>query len=170
MMTDILACNRYITRFSDGRRRPPIEKLIAAVMIIVLILMIAGCGKKAPPKPPEGETLPPPVSDLSANVADDTLDLNWTVPATTDVYPLPAAGFRVLAFRENRGEPCPNCPPNFKEIGNLKVLGRLEKAAGRQIMHYRYPLDTGYRYTITVISVADDGSLGAESNTLKIDH
>lgn len=169
MMTDIPARNRYGACFSDGRR-PRIEKLIAAAVIIMLILMIAACGKKAPPKPPEGEKKPPPVSDLSANVTGNTLDLSWTAPATTDLHPLPAAGFRVLAFKENRGEPCANCPPNFKAIGDLKVLGRLDRAAGQQIMRYRYPLDSGYRYTIAVISVAGDGSLGAESNIVRIEH
>lgn len=168
-MIDLTAWKRYKRCFLSDRESR-IQKMFAASMVVLLILVMAGCGKKAPPKPPEGEMLPPTVSDLTANVTGDTLELSWTVPPTTEKHPALAAGFRVLAFKENRGDPCPDCPPNFKPIGNLKILGELNKAAGQQTTRFKYPLDTGYRYTITVISVAENGSLGAESNTLKIDH
>lgn len=169
MTTDPQARQHYARRYARGRNYC-IQQLLIVSMIAWLVVMMTACGKKSPPKPPEGELLPPTVSDLTANVSDDKLELSWTVPPTTARYPLPASGFQVLAFKVSRGELCPDCPPDFKPIGNLKVLGQLDKAAGKQAMRFRYPLDIGYRYTITVRSVAEDGSVGAESKSLKVDH
>ena len=147
-----------------------IDLIFLGIVLVLLITPVIGCGKKASPIPPEGEQMPPPVSNLAALVDGDTLNLSWTVPAPTDQYPLPAAGFRVQAYKQSLDEPCLNCPPNYKPIGQLKVMGRLDKAAGQQSMRYQYPLEPGYHYTITVVAIGSDGSAGPKSNTLRIDH
>ena len=133
-------------------------------------LTVCGCGKKAPPKPPEGQQRPPVVADLTGEIENGILLLSWTVPAPDKEKPLLAAGFEVLVYRQSLGEPCPNCPPNYKPVGQLKVLGNLQVAAGSQSMRYRYPVEQGYRYSVVVVAVADDGTTGNESNTLKIEY
>lgn len=147
--------------------------LLKAILVLVVAVLIGlalnGCGRKAPPKPPEGERMPPAVADLSGRLENGTLILSWTVPAPTEQYPLPVSGFDVLVSRQLSSDPCPNCPPNFKRAGQMKVLGNLESAAGSQPMQYRYPVEPGHRYTVVVISIADGGrAAGPESNTLKI--
>ena len=169
MATDPLAGKRQPRRLSGGRGFP-IRPLLAVSLAALIVLATAGCGKKAPPKPPEGQVLPPPVSDLAGDMSDGRLELKWTVPPTTARYPLPPAGFTVLAFKEISGDPCPNCPPNFQPIGTLKVLGQLSKAGGRQAMRFSYALTEGYRYTFTVVSIASDGTPGEASNRLRINH
>lgn len=168
MMADPIARDRH--------RRPRsavfwtgIKPLFLLILAVLVILPLSGCGRKNLPVPPEGEKLPPPVSDLAGKMEGGMLNLSWTVPATTDRHPLPAAGFNVRAYRQSLGEPCSNCPPNYKTIGRLKVLGVLEEAAGTQVMRYAYPLDFGYRYTITVISVSSGGTASPESNTITIE-
>ena len=153
--------------FRDGKG---LLKAILLLFVVILIsLPLNGCGKKAPPKPPEGEQLPPAVKDLSGRIDNGTLILSWTVPAPTEQYPLLVSGFDVLVFQQLSSDPCPNCPPNFKRAGQMKVLGNLEIAAGSQPVQYRYPVEPGYRYTVVVISIADGGrAAGPESNTLKI--
>ena len=140
-------------------------------MIIVLSIFSAiyGCGKKAPPKPPEGQQQPSVVKDLAGGIENGILMLNWTVPAPTERTPMLVSGFNVLVYKQSLGEPCPNCPPNYKQVGQLKVLGNLRVAAGSQPMRYRYSVEEGYQYTIVVIAVAEDGTPSNESNTLRID-
>ena len=141
------------------------------LMIIALALAtVCGCGKKAPPKPPEDQQRPPVVTDLTGVIDNGILLLNWTVPAPDKETPLLAAGFDVLVYRQSLGEPCSNCPPNYKQAGQLKVLGNLQVAAGSQSMRYRYPLERGYSYSVVVVAIADDGAPGTKSNTLKIEY
>ena len=151
----------------------PSETFRAIVAVIIAFMLLStfwGCGKKAPPKPPEGRQQPPVVTNLAGDVENGILILNWTVPAPTEQTPLLAAGFNVLVYKQSLGEPCPNCPPNYKQVGRMRVLGNLEVAAGSQPMRFRYPVEKGYQYTVVVIAVADDGTPGSESNTLRIEY
>ena len=151
----------------------PSETFRTILMVIIAFMLsatICGCGKKAPPKPPESQQQPPVVTDLDGDVENEILILNWTVPAPTEQYPLLVTGFNVLVYKQSLGEPCPNCPPNYKQVGRLRVLGNLEVAAGSQPMRFRHPVEQGYQYTVVVVAVADDGTPSRESNTLRIEY
>jgi hypothetical protein len=82
---------------------------------------------------------------------------------------LTAVGFNVLVDQQPSGEPCPNCPPNYETAGRLKVLGNLEIAAGSQTMHFRMPVEPGYRYRVAVVAISDEGTASPESNTLRLE-
>jgi hypothetical protein len=142
------------------------------VLVIVLLAIpaLTGCGRKAPPVPPEGEQRPPMVADLSGRIDRGELILEWTVPAPTEQNPLLASGFNVRVDQQRSGESCPNCPPNFETVGRLKVLGNLEIAAGSQTMRFRMPVEPGYRYTVVVIAISDQETAGPESNPLKLEN
>jgi hypothetical protein len=55
-------------------------------------------------------------------------------------------------------------------MGELKVLGNLGTAAGKQRMRFERLLESGYRYTIVVVAVSAEGIAGARSNTVTFDH
>ena len=144
--------------------------ILLVIIACMFLAVLYGCGKKAPPKPPEGQQQPPVVANLAGDVENGILILNWTVPVPTEQSPLLVSGFNVLVYKQPLGEPCPNCPPNYKQVGRLSVLGNLEVAAGSRSMRYRYPLETGYQYSLVVVSITDDGTPSRESNTLKIEY
>jgi hypothetical protein len=156
-----------------GRRRS-IATLLAAwgglALAMLTVFAMTGCGKKAPPVPPEGEQRPPMVMDLSGRIDNGELILAWTVPTPTEQNPLIAVGFNVLVDQQPSGEPCPNCPPDYETVGLLKVLGNLEIAAGSQTMHFRMPVESGYRYRVAVVAISDGGTAGPESNTLRLEN
>jgi hypothetical protein len=74
---------------------------------------IVGCGRKAPPVAPR---IPAPVavSDLTADVNNGRVILNWLVPDAADA-PLPD-GYRI--YRADLGSTdCTDCPLLFAKIG-----------------------------------------------------
>ena len=165
--------NHHIAQQRVKRHTSIFSETVGRILLMTIalaFLTVCGCGKKAPPKPPEGQQRPPVVADLTGVIDNGILLLNWTVPAPDKEMPLLAAGFDVLVYRQSLGEPCPNCPPNYKQVGQLKVLGNLKVAAGSQSMRYRYPVEPGYRYSVVVVAITDDGTAGTESNTLKIEY
>ena len=156
----------------EGRWRAAAAMLPVWAVLAISVLAIptmTGCGRKAPPQPPEGRQLPPMVTDLSGRIENGELVLEWTVPAPTEENRLLATGFKVLVDQQGSSDPCPNCPPDYEALGRLKVLGDLEIAAGSQTMRYRTPVEPGYRYRVVVVAISDEGTAGPESNTLRLE-
>lgn len=121
------------------------------------VVLLAGCGKKGPPVPP-GE-LPPPVSDLKAEVADHTLELTWTVPQDVDRW----KHFTVFRSKKELLRPgCKKCPPKFEKVADVPVRDRG--------MAYREPLEIGYEYIYKVAGSTRDGMESHGSNRVKLVH
>jgi predicted small lipoprotein YifL len=50
------------------------------VIVLVLAALLPGCGRKAPPRPPE-DVLPRPIPDLGASNVADGIRLSWGRPS-----------------------------------------------------------------------------------------
>jgi hypothetical protein len=133
---------------------------------LAAVILISGCGQKGPPEPPSGKK-PPAVRDLRYSISATTINLSWTVPATTAKAKSPVAGF--LIYRNQQPafeEECPNCPVIFKQIGDVPSP---QAGPGAQPLVYQQTLEPGYRYIFKVRAYDDEGLAGRDSNLVQFD-
>ena len=129
-------------------------------------MLFWGCGNKGPPEPPSGKK-PPAVRDLRYSISATTINLSWTVPATTAKAQSPVAGFVIYRNQEPPGEEdCPNCPIIFKQVGDVPIP---QAGPGAQPLVYQQTLEPGYRYIFKVRAYDDDGLAGRDSNLVQFD-
>jgi len=92
--------------------------------------------------------------------------LRWTVPEPTEAGMSPAARFRVMVYQQRAADACSSCPPVYRKIGEVEVPGNIKDAG----MRFEHTIDSGYRYTVTVIAVSADGTVGPMSNAVAFEH
>ena len=139
-------------------------------IFIFLNTFLIGCGKKAPPVPPQRFT-PPAVNDLSYRLAGSTLSLNWTLPAIKKTKPTDIAGCIVFRARASVSESdCPTCPPKFVSVADLSPGGDSQTKKNLKTMNYSESLTQGYRYTYKVNCYSAKGVSGRDSNTVEFDY
>jgi len=126
---------------------------------------LSGCGRKAPPVAPRPAP-PPAVNDLSRQMQEDTLKLNWTIPKHKGKIHPDLEGFFVYRSQKPLSESeCPDCPLKFKlvaDIGEKAVKSSAKLTKGR--MTYSETLVKGYRYIYKVVAYNDSGLRFGDSN------
>jgi predicted small lipoprotein YifL len=128
---------------------------------IFLTCMMAGCGKKGPPVPPR-QTKPPRITDLSATIAGDKVQLSWTVER-----PLPHGldGFLVYRSKTALSEPiCETCPIVFQRIADIPIKDKNTGKFKGGKMTYVEDLEKGYRYIYKVNAYMENKETGKDSN------
>jgi hypothetical protein len=128
--------------------------------------LFAGCGVKAPPRPPK--RLPPAaVSDLSGVVEAGSARLTWSIPAAgKDAGE--AVGFAVYRSKTPIAEAeCRDCPLTFTQLDQVAITPS-DRQAGR--MTYPDPLEEGFRYRYRLRAFDAYGSGGGDSNTVSVDY
>ena len=131
-----------------GRRKTIALNATALALSIAIAAagLLAGCGRKAPPEPPQG-TRPAKVNDLSYSMSGSTIKLSWTVP---------------------RGEKeCPNCPLRFVEVGDVPVPAA---GGGATPVVFVQTIEPGYRYVYKVVAYTDEGRRGRDSNQVDFEY
>jgi predicted small lipoprotein YifL len=132
---------------------------------------LSGCGRKAPPVAPRPAP-PPAVNDLSRQMQEDTLKLNWTIPKHKGKIHPDLEGFFVYRSQKPLSESeCPNCPLTFKlvaDIGPKTIKASEKKEKGH--MTYSETLATGYRYIYKVVAYDDSGSRFDDSNLVTFNY
>lgn len=128
--------------------------------------LLAGCGVKAPPRPPK--RLPPPaVSDLTGVMDGDVLQLMWGIPAEEDDAG-EAVGFAVYRSKTPIGEAdCRDCPLTFQQVKQVSVTPS-DRQAKR--MTFSEPLEKGYRYRYKLRTYDAFGAGSDDSNPFSIDY
>lgn len=128
---------------------------------LLLLTAIAGCGKKAMPSPPGAQPVPA-VSDLSHEIAEDGVRLEWSVP--TDF----AGGEAIVsrAAMKLSDDMCEGCPLVFQQVAALRIHPL--RSAFKQA--YRDSPAPGYRYTYRVVLKTDNGRTGGASNLVTFDY
>jgi hypothetical protein len=138
-------------------------------ILLGVSLIAAACGIKGPPVPPRSEP-PPVVKDLSYDILDDSLALQWTVPAMTVTNDAPFAGCIVhRAVRTPEDAQCRTCPLPFRKVADQPVP--LISKKGRETkMGYSEQLSTGFNYVFKVKCYTEDGRESADSNLVEFDY
>jgi len=138
-------------------------KIIAPILILLAAAVLtAGCGKKAPPRPPTRETAPAAVGNLGKAISGDILSLTWGPVAKTAAENL--AGFYVFRSKTRLADSiCPGCPILFRRVAVVPF--RAGAATGP--FEYRETLDRGYRYIYKVAAYSPGGVTGKDSNTVE---
>ena len=125
--------------------------------------MAFGCGRKGPPRPPR-LVVPPPVSDLRAEVLEERIILSWSVPAGDDEAASGIEAFRVFRFRTDAPEQlCAGCPVDFRRFETVTVAGPIGSGTERRMTVYDV-WDPGYGYMYKVIAVHETGGVSDHSN------
>jgi predicted small lipoprotein YifL len=126
---------------------------------------LSGCGRKAPPVAPRPAP-PPAVNDLSRQMQEDTLKLNWTIPKHKGKRHPDLEGFFVYRSQKPLSESeCPDCPLQFKLVADIGIETiKISEKKKNGHMTYRETLAKGYRYIYKVVAYDDSGSRFDDSN------
>jgi predicted small lipoprotein YifL len=139
---------------------------ISLVFFAVFFIGFAGCGKKAPPLPPESD-VPSAVTGLEQNVSNDVVTISWHSPAEKDEVLV--EGFYVYRSKRNPEEDCPACPDQFKRIANIYADSAKEPGETQNRFTYTETVEKGYGYKYKVIGYTYEGLLSPDSNVIEFD-
>lgn len=161
-----MGTGELFTILEEGRNFvvPMGEKMIcrrAVTCVLFITALLVGCGKKAPPEPPE-LSAPSAVRALSAQGELDAVVLHWSSPITTatgeDLSDL--RGFFVLRSDVVKGE-----RPLYDRIANIVVP--VEGDTGN--FEYRdTDVKPGRAYVYQVSPYNSDETMGERDKTLRI--
>ena len=134
---------------------------LAFFMLLFFCLFLTGCGVKADPSPRQQLPLPQP-ENLNAEKDGDRLRLTWTV-ALSEKTAVPAE-FAVYQFKSRvSAEKCKGCPVPFERAATVR-------AEDKKVFSHTETLEKGFLYMYKVAAVAENGSMGMDSETLSIIH
>lgn len=140
----------------------------AALVVATMILLLSGCGKKGPPVPPRHE-IPPPVTDLSWEISQQTLTLSWTVPKVES--PIRLAGFKIYRSRKRLSvSDCPDCPGTFEPVADRVIKNSISRDQDGERIMYTEDLETDSRYEYKVIAYTENGISSPDSNIVGFDY
>jgi hypothetical protein len=142
------------------------RKIIAHILVLLAAgVLMAGCGKKAPPRPSGRETAPAAVGNLSKTLSGDTLSLTWGPVAGKAAVP---AGFYVYRSKIRLPDSvCPSCPVLFERVAVIPYPNQGAGDTTLRSFEYRETLESGYRYIYKVSAYSQSGSTGKDSNTVE---
>jgi predicted small lipoprotein YifL len=137
-------------------------------LVIAIALLLSGCGKKGPPVPPRHE-IPPPVTDLSWEINEQTLTLSWSVPQVESSIHL--AGFKIYRSRKQLSvSDCPDCPGIFKPVADILIENPTSQDQNGEKKIYTEDMETGSRYEYKVIGYTENGISSPDSNIVGFDY
>jgi len=146
------------------------KTLLPIPVLLAVFLLAAGCGRKAPPRPPGEAAAPAAAVSLNGNVSGGSVFLRWTLVEGPGAETAATAGFYV--YRSRRGltaADCPGCPVLFERIAAIaRQNGGSAGSAGP--FEYQEELEKGYRYFYKVGTYLPSGADGAESNTIEFEY
>jgi hypothetical protein len=135
------------------------QRLAARIgLCLCLLLGGFGCGRKAPPRPPE-YVIPQSPDPVVVESSTDGVKVSWRRPREyVDGEPLgDLAGFRVLRACQPESE--------FSEIASVPVTDqqRFRKASSFSMLDHAAPLGVSCRYEVIAFTADEYSSPPAES-------
>lgn len=139
------------------------------LLLMAAVFLLIDCGRKGPPVPPRS-TPPPVVKDLAYSVLQDTVQLQWTVPALTSNRDTPFAGCTVhRSVRKPEEAKCQTCPIRFERAADLPVP-LISKKGRESRMTFGEVIIPGFNYAYKVICYTQNDRSSEDSNIIQFDH
>jgi len=138
-------------------------KLLRFLFIVFcgfVLLMVSGCGKKAPPLPPEikGHKINAPIN-LKSSILNQTIHLSWQHQIDKDKALVKPGGFEIHQARKTV-EGCEGCPFKFNLIGFVSMPS----------MEFSTTIEKEFIYYFRVRAVSDDEMRSEYSKTIQIEY
>jgi hypothetical protein len=136
------------------------------------LLAAGGCGRKAPPRPPQAEPLPV-VKDLLARLDGERVALSWTLPPLTGRL---AQDAQFAIYRDDlsvSAGDCPTCPPHYQLVARVPYdpnAVRINAARRGEKLRFQYTetVAGGYRYRYQVALRLVNGRQGEPSQPAEV--
>lgn len=148
------------------RKQTKKRAVVFQVLVVLTFVIVPACGKKGPPRPPRAVT-PPAVSDLSAKVEGERIQLSWSIPRRDDEVVEGIEGFQIFRYRtQDREKLCPDCPMDFRTFKKVDAPTAGTEDRGR-VTAYDV-LERGYGYAYKVLVLHESGGVSKDSNIAKV--
>jgi hypothetical protein len=135
-------------------------------LLLVALIGVSGCGKKTRPVPPD-TVLPAPITDLSYELDEKGVTLNWSYPRQTvqgDRLPYRIEKFELLRAVIPIKDYCPECPIPFGPPIEIKA----ESSDKGKVFYEETLLRPNHRYVYRVRSKAGWFVSSDDSNTVSV--
>ncbi len=139
------------------------KSAISMVLAALFILTAVSCGKKGPPEVPRQQPLPV-AENLSADLRESAIVLEWTLPQDWQEDHARPGGFIVYRAKNSIEEDCPDCPLRFKDRGKVALQD------GRNLPEtwkFEDRAEPGYVYRYRIRCYGKEGGRGEPSETVK---
>ena len=136
------------------------------VFVLVALIALSGCGKKTRPVPPD-TVMPAPISDLSYQLDEKGVTLNWSYPRQTvqgDRLPYRIEKFELLRAVIPSKDYCADCPIPF----GPPIVIRAESSDQGKVAYEETLLRPNHRYVYRVRSKAGWFVSSDDSNTVSV--
>jgi hypothetical protein len=133
-----------------------------AVTLSLLPLLFPGCGRKAPPRPPE-DVVPRRLADLAASNLPDGVQLSWSRPQ------LYADGERMTDLGGFVVERATGEELQYQKIATLEVTDRDRFRQIKRFKHVDHDVTVGTTYRYRVVSFTLDRYFSQPSNAVIIE-
>jgi len=141
-------------------------RLHILALTLVVLIGISGCGKKTRPVPPD-TVLPAPISDLSYQLDEKGVTLNWSYPRATvqgDRLPYRIEKFELLRAVIPTKDYCADCPVPFGPPIEIEA----ESSDKGKVSYEETLLRPNHRYVYRVRSKAGWFVSSDDSNTVSV--
>ena len=135
------------------------QNLVLSILSLTLIFSFQGCGKKAPPLPPNdsGNNVAAPY-DLKSDISNNQLTLTWKHKVDEKVAKIPPHGFEIF-MEQKTFQDCEGCPFEFKKIATVPVPK----------MMFSMDIEKGYKYYFRIRAIGEDGVESKNSKSILIE-
>ncbi len=137
-----------------------IQYLVLLGLCFLLVFSFQGCGKKAPPLPPEdkGNIIAAPY-DLTSDNSNDRIILTWKHEIDVETAKIPPHGFEIF-LAQKTFEDCEGCPFEFKKIATIPMPK----------MQFSIDIEKGFKYYFRIRATGEDGIVSENSKSILIEN
>ncbi len=130
------------------------------ILCFTLIFSFQGCGKKAPPLPPEdkGNIIAAPF-DFKSDNSKNRLILTWKHEIDAETAKIPPQGFEIF-LAQKTFEDCEGCPFEFKKIATIPMPK----------MQFSIDIEKGFKYYFRIRAIGEDGVVSEYSKSILIEN
>ncbi len=137
-----------------------IQHLVLLSLCFILIFSFQGCGKKAPPLPPEnkGNIIAAPF-DLKSDHSNNRLIITWKHEIDVETAKVSPHGFEIF-LAQKTFEDCEGCPFEFKKIATIPMPK----------MQFSINIEKGFKYYFRIRAIGEDGVVSENSKSILIEN